>query len=79
MKNERGTQFVPAMKNVRAVDSTGAGDAFMSGFMYGLYYNYPVEQCVRFGNVTGGTCVQEIGCLTKYVNEGKLLELAKTL
>ncbi len=79
LKNERGTQFVPAMKNVRAVDSTGAGDAFMSGFMYGLYYNYPVEQCVRFGNVTGGTCVQEIGCLTKYVNEGKLLELAKTL
>lgn len=79
LKNEKGTQFIPSMKDVKAVDSTGAGDAFMSGFMYGLYHNRPVEQCIRFGNVTGGTCVQGIGCLTKYVDEEKLLELAKTI
>lgn len=79
LRNERGTQLIPAMKNITTVDSTGAGDAFMSGFLYGLYYDYPIEQCLRFGNVTGGVCVQGVGCLTKYVHETDLLRLAKTL
>lgn len=79
LQTAEGTQFIPSMKGVKAVDSTGAGDAFMSGFMYGLYHGYPLDQCIRFGNVTGGTCVQGIGCLTKYVNEQQLLELAKTI
>ena len=79
LKNEKGVQIIPPMKNVEAVDSTGAGDAFMSGFMYGIYHDYPVEQCIRFGNVTGGTCVQGIGCLTRYVEEEELHRLADAL
>lgn len=79
LKNEKGIQIIPPMKNVEAVDATGGGDAFMSGFLYGLYHDYPVEQCIRFGNVTGGTCVQGIGCLTKYVNETELLEQVKLI
>lgn len=79
LKNEKGIQIIPSMKGVKAVDSTGAGDAFMSGFMYGVYHGYPVEQCIRFGNVTGGTCVQAMGCLTKYVREKELHDLASKL
>lgn len=79
LKNSRGTKVIPPLSGVKAVDATGAGDAFMSGFMYGLYYDYPVEQCIRFGNVTGGICVQGIGCLAKYVNESELLRLADTI
>lgn len=79
VKDQSGTRVIPSMKGVVAVDSTGAGDAFMSGFMYGLYHDYPVDQCIRFGNVTGGTCVQGVGCLTKYVNEQQLLEKAAAL
>lgn len=79
LKNEKGIQIIPPMKGVEAVDSTGAGDAFMSGFMYGIYHDYPVDQCIRFGNVTGGTCVQGIGCLTRYVEEEELLRLANIL
>lgn len=79
LKNSAGTQTIPSMKGVTAVDSTGAGDAFMSGFMYGLFHDHPIEQCIRFGNVTGGTCVQGIGCLTKYVDEKTLLELAAAI
>lgn len=79
VKDENGTRIIPSMKGVVAVDSTGAGDAFMSGFMYGIYHDHPVDQCIRFGNVTGGTCVQGIGCLTKYVNEEQLLEKAAAL
>ena len=79
LKNKDGIRFIPSMKDVVAVDSTGAGDAFMSGFMYGIYHDYPVDQCIRFGNVTGGTCVQGVGCLTKYVSEQQLLEQAAAL
>ena len=76
LQTAEGIQVIPPMQGVVAVDSTGAGDAFMSGFMYGLYHDHPLDQCIRFGNVTGGTCVQGIGCLTKYVNEQQLLEKA---
>ncbi len=70
--------IIPPLENVIAVDSTGAGDAFLSGFIYGLYHDYDIEDAILFGNITGGTCVQGIGCLTKYVNEQELLELAKS-
>lgn len=76
LKNEKGIRIIPPMQGVEAVDSTGAGDAFMSGFIYGIYHGFPVEQCLRFGNITGGTCVQGMGCLTRYVEEEELLRLA---
>lgn len=77
LKNRCGIAVIPSMDDVKAVDATGAGDAFLSGFMYGLFHDYPVEQCIRFGNITGGTCVQGVGCLAKYVTEQELLKLAR--
>lgn len=79
LQNSNGIKIIPPLSGVTAVDATGAGDAFMSGFLYGLYYDYPVEQCIRFGNVTGGVCVQGVGCLAKYVGEEELLRLADAL
>ncbi|MCD8155371.1 MAG: carbohydrate kinase family protein [Clostridiales bacterium] len=79
LKDREGTRIIPPLEGIRSVDSTGAGDAFMSGFIYGLYHDYPVEQCIRFGNVTGGICVQSMGCLTSYVEEERLLDLSKSI
>ena len=79
LRNREGIRYISPLPGVKAVDATGGGDAFMSGFIYGLFHGYPVEQCIRFGNVTGGTCVQGVGCLTRYVDEKKLLELAQTI
>ena len=59
---------------MKAVDATGAGDAFMAGFMYGLYHDYCPEDCIRLGNVTGGYCVQAVGCLTRFPTEEELLK-----
>lgn len=61
------------------MDSTGAGDAFMSGLIYGIYQDYPIEQCICFGNVTGGTCVQHLGCLIGCVNEEELRKLGSEI
>lgn len=60
--------------SVTHVDSTGAGDAFAAGFMYGLYHGYGLPDCIRFGNVTGGNAVTQIGCLSAYMDEEKLLK-----
>jgi sugar/nucleoside kinase (ribokinase family) len=35
------------------VDSNGAGDAFVSGFLYGWLAARPVAECVRYGAVSG--------------------------
>ena len=70
---------IPPLQNVNKIDSTGAGDAFMAGFIYGLYHDCSVTDSIIYGNVTGGTCVEGVGCLTKYVNEKELMEKAKEI
>ena len=69
--------IIPPLENIKAVDATGAGDAFLSGFIYGLYHDYDIKDAILFGNITGGLCVEGIGCLTRYVNEKELLEIAE--
>lgn len=73
------TKLIPSMPGVKAIDSTGAGDAFLAGFMYGLYHEYSFEEAVLFGNITGGTCVTGRGCLSAWVDEKELLRIAEEL
>ncbi len=65
---------VKSIDEFKAVDSTGAGDAFLSGFMYGLFYDYPLEECLLFGNITGGKSITKVGALSAFVREKELLE-----
>lgn len=71
--------FVPSIEEFINIDSTGAGDAFLAGFMYGLFYDYSLKDCIKFGNVTGGKAVTEVGALSGYVTEQELLAYKKTL
>ncbi len=70
-----GERVVSPLPSVKAVDATGAGDAFCAGFMYGLYHDMDFTTCARLGNVMGGLCVQEIGCVTRAVREEELTSL----
>ena len=67
--------FCPSLEQFKNVDSTGAGDAFLAGFVYGLFYDYPLKDCIEFGNITGGKAVTAVGALSAYVTEKELLEL----
>lgn len=71
--------FVPSVKEFKHVDSTGAGDAFLAGFMYGLFYDYGLKDCIEFGNITGGKAVTEVGALSAYVSEQELKEIKKRI
>lgn len=45
----------------QVMDSTGAGDLFASGFLYGYLHGYPLATCARFGNRLGSAIVEVQG------------------
>jgi sugar/nucleoside kinase (ribokinase family) len=51
---------IPALP-VNAVDTTGAGDNFDCGFLYGWLKSYSLEDCLRCGNFCGGRSITAHG------------------
>jgi sugar/nucleoside kinase (ribokinase family) len=51
---------VPAF-NVKVVDSTGAGDAFMGGLSYALLQNWNARQVGLFANACAAICCTQVG------------------
>jgi sugar/nucleoside kinase (ribokinase family) len=70
-------RHAPGLTEFVSVDSTGAGDAFLAGLMYGLFKGASLERCVRLANLVGGKCVTGVGCLTEYFDEEGLLAWEK--
>ncbi len=46
---------------VNVVDTTGAGDAFCAGFLYGLINRRSLSECGRIGNFVASRCVMKMG------------------
>lgn len=46
---------------VNVVDTTGAGDAFCTGFLYGLIKNKGLYECGKLGNFVASRCIREAG------------------
>lgn len=75
---ENGIEFfVESVEMFKNKDSTGAGDAFLAGLCYGLFYDYPLKDCIEFGNITGGKAVTAVGALSAWVSEEELLSIKK--
>jgi len=51
---------------VEAVDTTGAGDNFNGGFLFGTLAGWPVERCLRLGNACGALSVRVVGGVGGY-------------
>lgn len=56
--------MVPAVPGVACVDTTGAGDSFAAGFLYGLSEGWAVRKCAEFANACGARAVTELGAST---------------
>jgi sugar/nucleoside kinase (ribokinase family) len=54
------TAHVPAF-NVKVVDSTGAGDAFMGGLSYGLLQGWEHQRVGLFANACAALCCTKVG------------------
>jgi len=46
---------------VPIADTTGAGDAFACGFLYGLVNNKDLYECGRLGNIVAQLCISKTG------------------
>ena len=53
------------IKEVKAVDTTGAGDAYAGGFLYGLTQGLGIEQCCNIAKNISGLTVSQIGGVYK--------------
>lgn len=58
----------------KVMDTTGAGDAFCAGFLYGLIKGKDLYTCAKLGNFVASRCITEIGARTGLP---KLSELEK--
>ncbi len=45
----------------KVVDTTGAGDAFAAGFIYGFINGYSIDLCLKIGNFCGAYNVERVG------------------
>ncbi|KGK97784.1 sugar kinase [Methanococcoides methylutens] len=57
---EYGIPVVP----VKAVDPTGAGDAYRAGFLVAYTRGYPLDVCGKAGATVASFAVQSVGCQT---------------
>lgn len=72
------SHFVAACKNVIVKDTTGAGDAFVSGFLTGKLKGWSLSECGKFANTLGAMCVSEIGAVTGVKDFVGAVNLMKT-
>ena len=52
-------QIKPRLAN--AIDTTGAGDLYAAGFLYGLAKDYSLEVCGKIGSLVSGNVVEVLG------------------
>lgn len=73
------TGAVGAAEVGRPIDTTGGGDAYMAGFLFGYLNGDPVEQCCRQGSVLSSFIIEKIGCVTGAPDYAAFAERCRTL
>lgn len=72
-KSGSETAFEPAYE-VEVVDTTGAGDSFNAGFIYGYLNGFKLDKCLRYGNACGALSTTKSGGNTGFPD---ILELER--
>ncbi len=55
------TYAVPAAPVAKVVDTTGAGDLYASGFLYGFTRGKPLAECARLGGIAAAEIISHVG------------------
>jgi sugar/nucleoside kinase (ribokinase family) len=56
-----GMDVVPAGPVAKIIDTTGAGDLYASGFLYGLTRGWDLKKCAALGNRCAGQIISQLG------------------
>ena len=67
---------IPPVRTFKSIDTTGAGDNFIVGIIYGMWKKYDLFKTLKCANVLGGLSTEVLGCfrtdLTEEMLNGKL-------
>ena len=58
--DKEGAKLIPAFRT-KVVDTTGAGDAFTAGLIFGKLRGWGLLKCVRFGNAVAAIKISHLG------------------
>ncbi len=77
IKNSDGIMEVPACKGIDAIDTIGAGDNFVSGFITAILDGKNIKECAQFANCTAAIAVQSLGATTGVQSRAQVEEQLK--
>ena len=74
---KKGNGLISSLELNKVIDTTGAGDAFSAGFMYGLVQSMILDvdhlgTYLKIGNYLAGNCIQKIGARNGILNSNDL-------
>ena len=72
---KQGIFFQPAFQIDEIKDTTGAGDAFWTGFLYAQIQNKSLEDCVTLAQKLAGIKLQNVGRLPENINIKEIIEV----
>ena len=56
-----GKDYTAGVIDVKCVDTTGAGDLYASGFLFGMAKGYSPEVCGKIGSLLAGNVIEVVG------------------
>ena len=68
--------YLPAY-DVKAIDTTGAGDSFVAGFLTGVIKNWGLRKCADFASAVSAYCIQNIGATSGIPGFNDVVKLMK--
>jgi sugar/nucleoside kinase (ribokinase family) len=61
---------------VNAVDTTGSGDVFRAGFIYGLLHDWPIDRMLRMANAAAAVACTRVGAMASIPTLEEVMALA---
>lgn len=75
-RNAQEEFFMPVFPTT-CVDTTGAGDNFVAGFVTALSHGWSFRQCANFASAVGAVSTQKVGSTTAVENIDQIFEYMK--
>ena len=61
MVKHQGKVYTAGVIDAKSIDTTGAGDLYASGFLFGLHKGVDLDEAARIGSITAGNVIEVIG------------------
>jgi len=61
--------------DIEAIDTTGAGDLWATGFLYGYLNNWPLEKCGELASITASEVIQVMGSIIPEAGYERLIKV----